>query len=221
MALVIPKRQIEAIGKLLKYNNANLNLLVEIVRDSPPALTAKNLADKFADTTRVPKREAVDVVQTIVATYATRIGRQFSIEKFLEEFCESIQASELKPTKEEMVNFRKFLTEILNLKGNIEITSKAWDILLGNERNFIEAKIFTDLRPVFRENPAEPPAGAVIVHTLKIEYSKDNDRKEVFISLDSSDLQKLKKVVERAGIKEASLLSLVSQTKLPVVCPEE
>jgi hypothetical protein len=221
MALQIPEIVIDAIRQLLKYDDQKSEILLKLLKSSPPALLPMNLAKQFASEGGISVREATSVVRSLMSLFSIRVERRVPMDQFLGELYDSIQLAGIKPTEEEWLNLKRFLLEVLNLTGAVEITSRAWDILLGNERNFIAGKIFTDLRPIFKADPGEPPVGAVIVHTLKVEVNKDNKRREIFIALDSSDLQKLGQTIERAKIKEASLLAFASESKLTVVRPEE
>lgn len=219
MALVIPASQVTALGKLLQYDLGKLTSLLEIFRSAHADLFPVGLAKEVAKGTGIREKEAVQVVQALLSVYATRVSHKTPVEPYLQEVCDAMQEKGLKPSHGNWEPFKKFITELLNLKGAIEVNSKALQILMGNERNFVGARIFTDIRPVFRENPSDPPAGAVIVHMIGLNYMEGSVRKEIFLALDSSDLQTLKNVIERASLKEACLLTLLSKSELAIVLP--
>ena len=50
---------------------------------------------------------------------------------------------------------------------------------------------------------------ALIVHTLRLQYLEEAGSKEIFFSLDGADLAVLRSVVDRAILKEATLMSLL------------
>src|SRR5262249_11812011 len=112
---------------------------------------------------------------------------------------------------------KTFLTKILECEESIGITAKALSVMLDHARVFGNARILTDFRPVFRSNPNKPPAAAVIVHTLKIEYREDHEMKEFFVALDSLDIARLEELIKRAKLKEVALNKSLSSSKIPVL----
>lgn len=219
MALIIPKSQTTILGKLLQYEPEKLNSLLEVFRSSRADLLAVGLSKAVAKAIDIRDKEADQVVQTLLSVYATRASHKTPVDQFLPELCDAMQETGLKPSPANWEPFKKFISELLNLKGAIEVTSKALSILLANERNFTGAHIFTDVRPVFKEDPSDAPAGMVIVHTLGLHYMEGNTRKDFFVALDSHDLKRLKEVVERAFLKETCLVQVFSKSDMPVVTP--
>lgn len=69
------------------------------------------------------------------------------------------------------------------------------------EHVFRSARIVTDMRPVFEED-LSAPHHAFIGHTLKVEYSDRNAIKQIYIAMDSADLEALGELIERAKKKE-------------------
>jgi hypothetical protein len=219
MALTIPKSQATILGKLLQYDLGKLDALLRVFRSGHADLVPVGLAKELSKEAGIREKEAAQVVQVLLSVYATRSSHKAPVEQFLQEVCDAMQEMGLKPSHGNWEPFRKFLGDLLNLKGAIEVTSKAFSILIGNERNFAGARIFTDIRPVFRENPSDPPAGAVIVHTIELQYMEGHARKEFFLALDSRDLKTMKDVIERAFLKETCLLQVLAKTELAVVMP--
>ena len=195
MALIIPKSQATILGKLLQYDVAKLETLLEIFRSAHADLFPVGLAKEVTKLAGIREKEAMPVVQALLSVYATRASHKTPVESFLQEVCDAMMELGLKPSHGNWEPFKKFISELLNLKGTIEVTSKAMSILIGNERNFSGARIFTDIRPVFKENPSDPPAGAVIVHTIGLNYLEGHVRKDFFLALDSRDLKILKEVI--------------------------
>jgi hypothetical protein len=222
MAMNIPKGQLVALGKILQYNQEKLDLLFEVFRDAKPALFIDDTIKGISGKLQISDKEAAEITRTLFSVYASRaaLAHKINIEAFLRNICDALQASHSAPADGDWNKFKKFVVDFLGLKGAIELTSKALNVLMENERNCSAPRIITDLRPVFKENPADEPAGAVIVHTLKFDNREGRQEKEFFIALDSRDIHILKHAVERALIKEATLLALTAKMNLPVVRPD-
>jgi hypothetical protein len=90
--------------------------------------------------------------------------------------------------------------------------SKAIGLRTDFPNTFCDAKILTDVRPVFGDDPKQPPSGAIITHTLKIEYHHGGGRpQEFYVGLDAEDVDTLARAVQRARDKSSSLRDLLQR----------
>jgi hypothetical protein len=94
-------------------------------------------------------------------------------------------------------------------------TGVATDIQTQNERNYQSARIVTDVRPVFQDDLAKAPDGAVIVETLQIQtWSRNGGSDLIFVSMDEEDLRQLQSIVQRALDKTATLKTFLVEKDL-------
>lgn len=94
-------------------------------------------------------------------------------------------------------------------------TGVATDLQTLNERNYQSARIVTDLRPVFQDDVAKAPDGAVIVETLQIQtWSRDGGTQLMFVSMDEADLRQLQSIIARALEKTETLKAFVAEKGL-------
>lgn len=116
--------------------------------------------------------------------------------KLLENALSEIGQKEFTPTEEILYDFYKLLT-INNAYSN---TIKARQMMSDNERTFLDAKIYQNIRPAFNET--EDIGMTSIIHNLKLIVNEDREIKEINIALDGNDIdmliKKLKKAQERA-----------------------
>jgi len=103
------------------------------------------------------------------------------------------------------------LAQLLEIEKSLGTTSKANDVLTEHEHTFCDARILTDMRPIFPSDLAVSPTEAVVVHTLKIAYHQDREHKEFYVALDFDDIQTLKTAIERAELKDQSAKSLLDK----------
>jgi len=80
---------------------------------------------------------------------------------------------------------------------------------------YCDAKILSDIRPVFGDDLSEGPISAVITHTLKLAYHEGGEHKEFFIVMDQQDLITLFEVIDRAHEKEQALTGLLQKSGIP------
>jgi hypothetical protein len=114
------------------------------------------------------------------------------------------------------------IVELFSLTNEFGLSMRANNLLAQHERNYLNSRIISDIRPVFAEDEiTEVPKGAVISHALKIEYMEGFDRrKEFFVGLDESELKEIKVVIERAEEKAKSLREMIAKSKVPYIKAE-
>lgn len=137
------------------------------------------------------------------------------------QVAESISRSEVLDLGEDQ---RAVLAErllILIRTRTIEVLGKAIDVATEHERIFLDGRILTDVRPVFLGDQTDQPAGAVLVHTLRVDYHEAGHRRSFFVAMDAADLEQLRKVISRAVDKTASVRGLVTDAGLPIVDLED
>jgi hypothetical protein len=94
-------------------------------------------------------------------------------------------------------------------------TGVATDLQTLNERNYQAARIVTDLRPVFQDDLAKAPDGAVIVETLQIQtWSRVGGMELMFVSMDETDLRQLQSIIKRALDKTETLKAFIAEKGL-------
>lgn len=101
----------------------------------------------------------------------------------------------------------------------IQRLSKALDLQTDRANVFLNAREFSDVRHLFEGDDATP-GGAVVTHTLKIEYATADGIKTLFLGLDDSDLALLRATVERASAKGDSLKSIYAGLGVVIYEPD-
>jgi len=103
----------------------------------------------------------------------------------------------------------KLLPKLLAV-DTVRIRSKAAYLRTDHARAFKSARVLTDLRPIFGLNESTTIEGAVVMHTLKLEYYQDDFARDFFVTLDDVDLETLRLAVVRAQNKAKALRASVS-----------
>jgi hypothetical protein len=120
---------------------------------------------------------------------------------------------DLSLSEQERSEFEGRLERLLKIKA-VTISSKVQRLRLEYPITFHDAMILSDLRPVF-DKPEDRPLGCAISHNLRIAYHENGDHKEFFVTLDDSDLDMMKKIIQRAEEKASSLKALLKLANLP------
>jgi hypothetical protein len=101
--------------------------------------------------------------------------------------------------------------DTLNADHPLVIASKAEQLRLSYQNLLTDARIITDLRPVF-DSSAKKIAEFIISHNLLINYFDGTETRRIVFALDTNDVVNLRRICERAQEKERSLKSLKSDS---------
>ena len=105
---------------------------------------------------------------------------------------------------------------ILAPEGPLALGAKAAELLLEQHLVFCNARILTDVRPVFDER-AETIQWFLPFHTLAVTCHEGGDTKTIHIAMDFNDLSELGDQVKRAQQKERLLRSDLDKAGLMVI----
>lgn len=165
--------------------------------------------------------DAEDIVRALYSLYAYRADSETDLADFTPELIKAMRrgGKDLVLSDEEKPSFHEKITKLLGI-GAVGLAAKAERLRTDYANTFHDAKIMTDIRPVFAD-PGEKPLGAAITHTLKIEYHNGGEHKHFYVSLDANDLELLRKAAERAELKSKSIQSMFTLTHLADLSQEK
>jgi hypothetical protein len=111
-------------------------------------------------------------------------------------------------------SFSRVIHDLVELEV-LKTMARALDVMSQQEHVFQNARILTDVRPIFGEDASAGPSGAVVIQTLRLEHFTDGRVQSINVSLDRQDLHDLQSVVDRAVEKGRSLRDVVARAGLP------
>ena len=172
---------------------------------APIGLSPSALVDFASNNIENLSKERIgDIYQIYFNLIRAKESINVEMDEFLEILSNSLNQTgveELQPTTQVIEDFKKMLLS----SGNTLITAKIIDLMTENQKTFVNARIYQDIRPAFDDN--ENLLGSVVIHNLKILFKEDDNIKELYISLDDNDLEKVislfKKAQERLKLIKA------------------
>jgi hypothetical protein len=210
----IPPQHLTAVKDFLGLSKQSIKKFIGALEQAPPTLLVPDLAKYVDEKAKLGPKRTRKIVEMLASLYTLHAKENIPIEDLVEEFRLASEKEHLEPKSEPWDRFKTYLAKILSFDQSLGVTSKAADVMTQHAIVFRNAQVLTDLRPVFKSDPKEPPAAAVIIHTLKIVYRESGFRKEFFVAMDSNDLTILQELLNRANLKEMSLKSLAKKSGL-------
>jgi hypothetical protein len=225
----IPKKYRYGIEKIITLDSAVFDNLIDALKNSNPSFHLKNLADtvslkiKEKEIENLTKDDLLNILDAIVSLYPLQTYSSLTIEDLASSLGEAVAELEDFPnvTEEQKKIFEARITTLLSINGALDVASKVGELLLEYDHLFLSSRIITDIRPVFDSDLNKIPAGALIVHTLKLEYKQGNEEKDFYIALDTNDVKKLREQLDRAEQKAESIKLMLNQAQVSYLDVEE
>jgi len=218
MALQIPKDSVPGIIELTDLSEPSVDQLTVALNAAPKLSDSDDMAANIAQgVPSVSMAQLSKILDTLYGLYHVREFSGVEPAEFLDDAMEAIvESPHIEPRLKEpqLALLRTRLDKLLKIE-TLLVIAKASRLQRDGERLYCESKILSDIRPVFGEDPAARPPGAVITHTLKIAYHEKGKHQDFHLVLDSIDLGALKDVIDRALVKDETLRSLLKDANLP------
>ena len=213
--LTIPARYRIGLAKLGSLSDESFEKLHEAIEKCPPAVTAKDISSYAASVAPdIPASDVENIVKSVCSIYVIRLDYGIPAQRVASDVTEAMTSgTEGKDASLDAHRFEDRLKRLLEVES-LSYVAKAKSLRGDFSCLFYDAKVITDLRPVFGK-PEERPLGAIITHVLKLEYHEHGEHKELYIALDLGDIASLKAVLERAEVKNTSLSSFLRSSGLP------
>jgi hypothetical protein len=220
MAIQIPESGKKGLAALIRLPEGAVDQLYEALRDLPPRLRSRDIPKLLDGKVKVAATELREIVDVLLALYWVRAAEDLSLTEFVATLRAALEQDAdqaLHPPQGNWKDVESRLQRLLSLERSLGITSKALFVAYQFPRHFHSAKILTDARPVFTSDASEEPAAFVVNHTLKFDVHEGGEDREWFVAMNSVDLQELKRVVERAILKEKSLSATLKKTSASIL----
>jgi len=217
--LTIPDEYVAGFAQLVALPDETLNELTLALAGSPPSMDVKKTTSVIS--TKIPSLSDSDlrnILTTLLSLYSLRAFSETEVDDFVNDIVRAMKRSKRPELAlgEAYGKFRDRLKRLLSF-SSLLTASKAVFLQHEHEHTLCTARIFTDTRPVYADNPTLPPLAAVITHMLKLAYHEGDKLEEIYIALDKADLSKLKLLIGRAESKAAGIRKVYESANIQVI----
>ena len=218
MPLTIPKEYAPGLAALSALSDSEASNFAKALSAIPDTVRVRKEIAEFVKGKLVDflPGKVDELVRALHSLYQARGVMEVSLDKFVDDLADAMASSglpNLALTEAERGRFIQNIHKLLGVDG-LSFLAKAHALQSEHERLFHDAKILTDLRPVFHA-PDEPPVDMIVEYILKIVFHDGSRRhREIFMAMDADDIARLKKAIDRAEKKAASLKALLDSKNL-------
>jgi hypothetical protein len=186
---------------------------------NPRPMRAKELQQAITRALGGKSEAANRIMRPLLALQAIVRQRRLSADDVIEAVTRALETSDAEWSQQEIEQWRKVEPSFKNLLISpvVRLVSTALDLMYEHENLLQNARVVTDIRPVFSED-VHRVEGLVISHTLRLRYDSTEGDHSISVAMDEIDIQELKRQCERALLKAQTARTLmVERTNLPTV----
>ena len=212
--LRIPKQYKNGLAKLISIEDKSIQELLRAIENISPAVYLKDITeDAAAQISTIPPDAVRDIITVVHSLYSLKSGADVPTSEFVEDLIEGMNQSEFDELNIQGDNRERFKQHLIQLLSvdSFYIASKAHGLLFEFERNLLDSRILTDIRPIFGDQSDVALDAAVVVHTLRLGYYEGDQTKEFYVTLDVKDIQELIDALKRAQSKAENLKSVLER----------
>ena len=217
--LRIPPDEQEGLVKLQSISEeVASHLLAALETAANRAETDGLVVGDLTEIAGLSRRDQEQILDTLLSLYRVRAFSEVDLDDFVSDVCGSMisaKRADFFASTENIEAFTHRLGKFMGIRA-LDRGAKATVLRYAHERTVHGLRILTDARPIFGNDVTAPPEAIVINHTLKLSYHYSGKIKEAFFAFDDQDLAELKKAVERAELKAASLSALLVKSQMKV-----
>jgi hypothetical protein len=221
--LRIPEKQKGGLIKLLNLSDKSLEEMISALEQVTPQLFPEELSIEVVSKIRgVSPGDVAEILDTLLSLCFSGFHHDIQPEQLAEDVIEAMLETRMKEfqlSSEKQEWFKERLIRVFKIE-TLLVVAKALGVLQDNEKTFCGARILTDVRPVFGSDTGVAPKAAVIVHMLNISFHQEGEVKELFIAMDTADVQILREVLDRADLKSETLRSVVEKAGVKYLDPK-
>lgn len=212
-SLNVPERYRNGIVQVAKLSEDGYSQLLAALKKAPEFSTRKELLAWLKGET--PATAAAAIYQIIIALSSMlRVQRGAKVSR--DDFAQDVWDSLAEDAPESIGGLdgkvlRERIAELL-ANNSLDIASSRVNHIRSEvERSFCGVHVFTDLRPVFRDEEKESRVTELVaIHNFQIAYHDGMGKHhEFYLSLDAEDLKTLKKAIIDAENKTKTLQELL------------
>lgn len=220
-ALAIPTEYEGGIIVIKSLSDSDVSRILEILKDASPSSDQADVVRMLRPILpAIPEPDIEKLVETLYSLYLFRSHSDVSIDRFVADLSEATRESgnpEVRTSNPDEVAILKNKFKSLLTVRPLSTLAKAHGLQYDFANIFWDAKVISDIRPVWDGDVKKPPEGIVITQTLKLEYHYARGHGEIYVCLDKDDIEKLISILERARDKAVTLKSLATASSMKIL----
>lgn len=212
----IPEKYKSGFSSLINLNQDQRQILFKTINSVPENTPLRKIAESIQGVLDLEKNILISIVEIIFSLMAAKEDANVTVEDFVDGLLNALEKTDdTNLTPDESFKFQ--LISFFGDENKIYTRTKASYLTSERDRLFLNARIITDIRPIFHDVDTNEIEAGIIIHNLKIEYNQNGERITEYFAIDLGDLNKLKEQISRAEAKEKKLRNLLKEMDIKFI----
>ncbi len=212
----VPEQYINGLEKLATLDDKVIKNILQSVETSKPTFDLQEVASYTENQHGIDTNEVAEILRFVFSLYSYIRDEDISSDTIVNDICDNLKEdSQAKLSIEHISKLKARLLNFLSLSSFFEVIYQAATLLPEHENILAEARLLTDVRPVFNLKTTSEISGALISHVLRLKYENINGSQEVFLSLSSSNIEQLIEELQESLTKESTLQKTFDKIDVP------
>lgn len=200
--LVLGEPEIEDLCSLARHSG-KLERVIAAAGKIEPQIGTAAVAKLIAKEVDIPSPELRGVIVALLNFYRTQLRLKVDANETAEAIGDNLRRLAKSDNDERLGLWESAKSKIVSAVGKLgpdhplEAAFKAYRVATSRQYEFVGAKIFTEVRPVFND-AGNSVVQAIISHVLSIDYHDGPDHRVIQFTLDAADVSDLRDQAERA-----------------------
>src|SRR5580704_1429374 len=188
-SLMIPKEYEPGFVIIKNLSDSDTEAVLHVLRNATLGSEVNETTPKLRLVLPTLSEHDVEaLVETLDSLYFLRAESDVTVDQFVSDLAEAIEESENKDIRpsnpDDLLRFKDKLRALVTVPPFL-VASKAHALRTDFANIFWDAKVISDIRPIWNGDVKHPPKAAVITNTLKLEYHHIGGHGELYVYLDS------------------------------------
>ena len=207
--LTIPPRHRAGLKAIQDLSSESVKQLAAALAAAPVSVNQAVIRESLQGSVPALTENLKSILEALMAMYVVRSAAELPVEMFVNDVARAMADDDLDTASNPEI-LKANLAALLRVEA-FSIASKAIGLKTEFPNTFCDARVMTDLRPVFGIEDVSAPLTGIITQTLKIEYHHGSNHQEFYVGLDADDIDDLIETLGRAQQKAKALRSLMKE----------
>ncbi|MBA7521429.1 hypothetical protein ES705_13536 [subsurface metagenome] len=149
----IPEEYVNAFNEFLTMKVEKREEFISALRKTRIELTSSRIANTIASKIQVPAKKLQNIIEMFLSLYAFIETNRISVSEVVDDLKKSAEEIGITAKESDWNSFQKHLGELVTNKDeSFGLINKALQLYSEYQNLFLDARILTDLRPIFKSN---------------------------------------------------------------------
>lgn len=209
-SIQIPERIRKAVEYFLSLDETDQQRLMDTVAELQPSLDFEHVLAQFEATSSLEGDLNRNILHLISGINQAALEHDLETSEVSEAVIASLYPEEAeKEDRSKLEDKKKSIANLASSATSVAQSFKGYKLSKEGKLVLENARIITDIRPIFEPKTDDRITSSVIVHELRLAVTRNQQVENIYITVDMESLRKLEQVIKRAYSKDTAIRNIL------------